>query len=259
MKNSIIVQNKYKIMSIVLILVLWQVLSVIYSPIIVPDIKDVIISVKNIFTEKALFKEILITIKRLSIALSISVILGLVLGIVGGCNSKVKGFIMPFINIIQSVPPISWLVLALIWFGLDGRASIFIASISTMPLIIINIIEGIRNIDGKLIEMGKMYHFSREKMIRKIIIPSVIPYFEAGLKLAIGSGCKVIVMGEVLSTSNGIGGQLTNARLNIETEYIFAWTIIIVLMFYLSNKLITYVFEKGIKGERYAYKNTEFN
>lgn len=259
MKNSIIVQNKYKILSLVVILILWQILSIIYSPIVIPSIDDVMIALKNIFIEQKLRAEILITIKRLSIALSISVVSGVILGIAGGCDSKIKGFIMPIVNIVQSVPPISWLVLALIWFGLDGKASIFIAAVSTVPLIIINIIEGVSNIDSKLIEMGKMYKFSRWKMIKKVVVPSIIPYFEAALKLAIGSGCKVIVMGEVLSTSNGIGGQLTNARLNIETEYIFAWTIIIVLMFYLSNKLLTYLFEKGIKGERYAYKNAEFN
>lgn len=259
MKISTIAQNKHKIIPIIVILILWQVMSKIYSPIIVPPIKDVIVALGNIFTGKEFLVDMMLTVKRLIIALTISLSLGVVLGIVSGYSLRFKQLIMPFINIMQAVPPISWLVLALIWFGLDGKASIFIAVIATLPIIIINLIEGINNIDNKLIEMGRMYRFSKGKMIRRIIIPSIIPYFEAGLKIIIGSGCKIIVMGEVLSTTNGIGGQITNARLNIQTEYIFAWTIIIVLLFYMINMILSYIFDKKIKGERYAYKNTRFN
>ncbi len=259
MKISTIVQNKYKILSIITLLTLWGLLSNRYSSIIVPDFKDVVRALTSIFTEKKYQSEIFLTIKRLIIALEISISLGMVLGIICGYSIKIKNFIMPYINIMQSVPPISWLVLALIWFGLNGKASIFIAVISTLPLVMINIIEGVNNIDKDLVEMGNMYNFSRKKMILKIVVPSIIPYFEAGLKIAVGSACKIIVMGEVLSTSSGIGGQLTNARLNIETEYIFAWTIVIILLFYITNKIISYIFDKKIKGGRYAYKDAKLN
>ncbi|KOR25976.1 ABC transporter permease [Clostridium sp. L74] len=158
----------------------------------------------------------------------------------------------------QSVPPISWLVLAIIWFGLEGKASIFIVVISTLPMMIINLIEGINNVDCKLIEMGKVFKFSKQKMIINIMIPSIIPYFQSALQIVIGLGWKIVIMGEVLSSSNGIGGEITNARLNIETNYIFAWTIIIVLLFYGTDKLILYIFNKKLKGDRYDFKNTRF-
>ncbi len=116
------------------------------------------------------------------------------------------------------MPPISWLVLAIIWFRVDGKASIFIAVIETFPLIVINLVESIRNIDYQLIEMG-----------------------------------------EVLSCNNGIGGEFTNARVNIETSYVFAWTIIIVILFYITNKILSHMFNTKIKGERYAFKDSKFN
>lgn len=259
MKNSTIVQNKYKILSIVLVLVLWEYMSYIYSPIIVPDMKDVLKALVNIITNKELIVNILITAKRLITALIISILIGSFIGILMGCNKKLEMIFTPIINLMQSVPPISWLVLAIIWFGLDGKASIFIAIISTLPLIVVNIVESIKSIDHQLVEMGEIYCFSKKKMITKIIIPSIIPYFQSALQIVIGLGWKIIVMGEVLSTNNGIGGELTNARVNIETEYVFAWTIIIVMLFYITNKVASYIFNNKVKGERYAFKDRKFN
>ena len=252
-------QNKYRFLSLATILVAWQLMSHIYSPIIVPSIEEVMTALVDIFTTQELLSNIIITAKRLVIALVISLSIGSVLGITIGYNKKLELLFTPVIGFMQSVPPISWLVLAIIWLGLDGKASIFIAVISTLPLVIINLMESIRNIDHQLIEMGEIYKFSKIKMLRKIVIPSIIPYFQGCLQVVIGQGWKVIVMGEVLSCNNGIGGELTNARVNIETGYVFAWTIIIVMLFYITNKVVSHMFNTKIKGERYAFKDRKFN
>lgn len=259
MKTSTISQNKYRILSLITILVAWQYLSHIYSPIIVPSIEEVMSALVDIFTTQELRYHIIITAKRLVTALLISLSVGSILGITIGYNKKIELLMTPIIGFMQSVPPISWLVLAIIWFGLDGKASIFIAVISTLPLVIINLVESVRNIDHQLVEMGEMYKFSKVKMLKKIIIPSIVPYFQACLQIVIGQGWKVIVMGEVLSCNNGIGGELTNARVNIETGYVFAWTIIIVVLFYITNKVVSHMFNTKIKGERYAFKDRKFN
>lgn len=246
MKTSIIQKNKYKLISLLTILAIWQVLAKIYSPLVVPDIKGVLYALKDIFTSEKLLLEITITIKRLIVALSISIFIGTIIGLLIGFVRSIREILKPVIGLMQSVPPISWIVLAIIWFGLDGKASIFMVIVSTIPVMIINIVEGIRNIDQKLIEMGSLFTFSKVKVLRYIILPSIIPYFKSALKIVVGQGWKVIVMGEVLTTSNGIGGGLTNARLNIETDYVFAWTFIIVALFYITDKLISYMFNRDL-------------
>lgn len=259
MKISTTVQNKYRLISIICILVLWQSMSYIYSPIIVPSISEVLRALADIFTTKEILVNIFITSKRLIIALAISISLGSIIGILVGGNKKIELLLTPIIGFMQSVPPISWLVLAIIWFGLDGKASIFIAVISTLPLVVVNLVESIKNIDHQLVEMGEIYCFSKSKMLKKIIIPSIIPYFQGTLQVVIGLGWKIIVMGEVLSSNNGIGGELTNSRVNIETGYVFAWTIIIVVLYYMTNKVVSHMFNTKVKGERYAFKDRKFN
>lgn len=258
MKNSTIAQSKYKLISIVLIILTWQALTYNYSPLVVPSIEDVLKAIIHILTDRGLLSQIVVTTNRLVIALTISIVIGSFIGILIGWFRKLRIIFSPMIGIMQSVPPISWIVLAIIWFGLDGKASVFMVVVSTLPMMMINLIEGIANIDQKLIEMGQLFKFSKVKILRSIIIPSIMPYFKSALQIVIGHGWKVIVMGEVLTTSNGIGGELTNARLNIETEYIFAWTSIIVALFFITNKLVSYIFNKRVKGEGYGFKDRKF-
>lgn len=76
------------------------------------------------------------------------------------------------------------------------------------------------------------------KMLRYIYFPSVLPQFISGLKISIGAASKTVIMGEVLTTSTGIGGQITKARLNIEPETVIAWSIVAIIMFYFTVRVI---------------------
>ncbi|WP_129600347.1 ABC transporter permease [Anaerophilus nitritogenes] len=165
----------------------------------------------------------------------------------------------PVFHIIQATPPISWLALGIIWFGLDGKATVFIVFIVSIPIMIINIVEGFENIDPKLIEMARIFHFSKRDVLFDIIFPSLKSYFKSGITIAVGLGWKLVIMGEVLSSSTGIGAQITNARLNIETGKVLAWTIIVILLGVLSQNLIDFVFDFENKGTEHNDFTNEQN
>lgn len=229
-----ITANKYKLAAVLIVLGLWWGLSLVYSPLVVPPIGLVAARTAEILQSPKLWLEIGRTVLRLISGLGIGVGIGCISGLIGGCIRQVKQLMQPVLGIIQVVPPISWLILAIIWFGLNGRASIFIVVMSVVPNMFICISDGISGIDRRLIEMGNVFGFSRAKKLRAIILPSVAPYFGSGLKISSGLACKTVVMGEVLTTTSGIGGQIMTARLNIEPETVIAWTVIVVCIYYAS-------------------------
>ncbi|WP_178137466.1 ABC transporter permease [Tepidibacter thalassicus] len=230
----------------------------IYSPIILPGPIKTLQATWNVFNDVNFLKHVLITLKRLFIGLFGAVLLGSILGIVIGENKRMKYLFEPVFHIIQATPPISWLALGMIWFGLDGQATVFIVFIASIPILIINIMEGFENIDPKLIEMARIFRFSKKEILFEITLPSLKSYFKSGITIAVGLGWKLVIMGEVLSSSTGIGAQITNARLNIETEKVLAWTIIIILLGVLSQKLIDMAFEFRCKGkDSYGFGNEQ--
>lgn len=229
-----ITDNKYRIAAAVLVLSVWWGMSRLYSPLIVPPIGMVAEKIGEILTSAKMWKEIGSTVLRLVWGLGIGLALGCLTGILGGLCRPFKETWKPILGIIQVVPPIAWLILAIIWFGYNGRASIFIVVMAVLPTVFICISDGIAAIDRRLLEMGTVFAFPLWKKLRYILLPSIAPHFFSGLKISLGTACKTVVMGEVLTTTSGIGGQIMTARLNIEPETVIAWTVIIVGIYYLA-------------------------
>ena len=228
----------YTLLSYGIILGVWQVLTYFFSPLIIPRIPTVVACIKEIFTTATLYEMILLTTQRLIIGLGSGVLLGTILGLLMGYNSVIRKLLFPIINIFQTVPPVSWLVLALVWFGFNGKPVIFIIVTTTAPIMAITLCEGIPTIDNSLLNMARLYQFSFKKKLLHIIIPSILPHLRSGFQIALGNGWKIAVMGEVLTANDGIGGMIKNARINVAPEYVVAWSIVTVLLFYLSDIIL---------------------
>ena len=241
----------------ILLLLLWQGLSLVYSPLVLPGPVLTVKSLLTIMQSKSFFGEILVTLRRLLIALLASISIGSLFGILMGGSKKIRNLFEPLIYLVQATPPILYMTLAMLWFGLNGRATIFIVFIGSAPVMAVNIKEGFENIDTKLIEMGKAFKFSRTEMIKEIILPSLSTYFKAGLITVFSFGWKLVVMGEVLSSSTGLGAQITDARMNLETNMVFAWGIIIVLLCFLFQKATAKIFE--LKPKRRKCYDKQYN
>lgn len=228
----------YRVVPAVLFLFLWQFTALFFSPLVVPPIPAVFQRLLEIITSKKFCPTISVTLFRLIAGLGIGIFVGSVIGLIFGVSRKIEIMFTPFIDILQTVPPVSWVVLALVWFGFNGKPCIFIVATATIPSMIINLCNGIRGIDSELLEMAHLYHFSKWKILRHIILPSIAPYFHSALEIVIGSGWKLVVMGEVLTTSTGIGGAITTARLNVEPDTIIAWAVLLVLFCFIIKKLL---------------------
>lgn len=250
MKNKSAVGQMYEILSYVLLLAVWQLVSGFVSPIVLPDVPTVFRRFLEILTDSSSLAMIGITSQRLLAGFGLGVLIGSVIGLLIGKRERLHALLFPLIGIFQTIPPISWLVIALLWFGFNGRPSVFILIISTIPVIAISVCEGFQHIDGNLIEMAKIYRFSRKKILVHIVTPSLMPFFKSACLTALGNGWKIAVMGEVLTTNDGIGGMIKQARLNIEPDNILAWSLMTVLLFHISRCLLQFLFRIG--EERYA-------
>ncbi len=241
------------IMILLLLLLFWQGLSFVYSSLVLPSPLLTGKALVKILQSERFFGELFSTLHRLMIGLFTAILFGSIFGIFMGASKRMKLLFEPLVYLVQATPPILYMTLAMLWFGLNGRATIFIVFIGSAPVMAVNVKEGFENIDMKLIEMGKAFQFSRYKMIKEIMIPSLKAYFKTGLITVFSFGWKLVVMGEVLSASTGLGAQITDARMNLETDMVFAWGIIIVLFCFLFQKITSKLFEiKFNRRKKYA-------
>ncbi|ADK83145.1 ABC transporter permease [Sediminispirochaeta smaragdinae] len=237
-------KTKASVTALVLVIGVWGILSFIYPPLVIPTIPSVCVKIVEIMTHADMLQIILVSFTRLITALTVGTIAGFAIGILCGKFTVFREITGPLIGVLQVIPPVALLILAILWFGFNGKPAIFIASMAIFPIMVISVQHGIMNIDPKTLEMGETFRLTKRSMFLDIIIPSIRPSLTSGWRISLGLACKTMVMGEVLTTPTGIGGALSQARMNLEPETVIAWTVITVLIFYVIDWLT--------KGKRHA-------
>ena len=154
----------------------------------------------------------------------------------------------PAVRVVRATPVVSFILLVYLWVA---RAAIpwVIAGLMVLPVVWGSLTAGLDSMDGKLLEMGRAYRFSRWKLLRLIYLPSLRPHFSAGLLTAFGLAWKSGVAAEVLCPpSRAIGSRLQQAKLGLETADLFAWTLAIVALSLLLEGLLRRGLGRGNKG-----------
>ena len=182
---------------------------------------------------------------------------GAVLAMVCHKFSFAREFFTPAITLIKSTPVASFIILALVWLT-GQRVPVFIAYLMVLPVVYGNVIQGIGEVDPKLIEMAKVYGMNRRKRVMKIYIPSVLPYMMAASRTALGLSWKAGVAAEVIGvTRDSIGRQLYYSKIYLETADLFAWTAVVIILSIALEKI--FVSAMGYIGRKYRLVRRDGN
>lgn len=139
----------------------------------------------------------------------------------------VESRITPFLNAFSAI---GWLFLGILWFGLDDTTVIFAITMILIPFAVINLRAGLNELDNELIELGTSLTRTRGKLLTKVIVPMMVPYVFATLRISFGVAWKVTLTAELFGGNAGIGYLLNVARQEFDTETIFA-VILFILLF----------------------------
>ncbi len=121
----------------------------------------------------------------------------------------------------------------------------FIASLIVIPVITANVTEGIKNVDKQLIEVANVYHLSTPKKLFKLYIPSIAPYFLAACKSSFGMAWKASVAAELIVVArDSIGKEIYLSKQNFESADVFAWTVVVIILSILFEKISFLLFNK---------------
>lgn len=228
---------------LLLFLLFWNQLAAHFNTLILPSPAETLVELNSIIKNGVLIKSLFITLKRTFIGYLAAVIIGFVLAVVLKKYNFLSRALRPFITIIQAAPPVVWIALAVVWFGVaEDLTPIFLIFIVSMPVIFVNIFQGIDSIDYGLIEMAEAYSTPKYKIFREIYIPGILPSTVSALSIAFSFAWKSSVFAEFIGSSSGIGYQISMANSNLKTAELFAWTVVLVVFmlfveYYLLEKL----------------------
>jgi NitT/TauT family transport system permease protein len=168
---------------------------------------------------------LLTTLLRVLAGFALAVLIGVPGGLLLGSNRALGTFFEPILPVMNTVSSAIWAILAVVWFGLSPITPIFVVLMTAFPLIVTNVWQGTQAVNAEYVELARTLRFSQSKMLMKIYLPSILPYFFSGARLAFGFGWRVSLVAETLGASSGVGYRLRQASDLIQTDQVFAWTI----------------------------------
>jgi NitT/TauT family transport system permease protein len=209
---------------------IWWVSSLSVPHYILPGPARVWDALRLIVANGDLWNNLGITLWRVTVGFVFGALVGLPFGIVLGANKRTGEFFEPVIPVLNTVSSAIWAIFAIIWFGISNATTIFVVFMTAMPLIITNVWQGTRAVNPDFIELAQVLRMPRWKVMIKIYLPTILPYFFSGARLAFGFSWRVSLVAETIGSSSGVGYRLRQAADLIKTDQVFAWTLTLVIM-----------------------------
>lgn len=259
MKNSKLLPT---ILSIVSIAICWQLIAlwVDFSSLF-PTIPHLIKEIFKVFISEDFILALSATVLRGLIGFAIAMLLAFSLATIATFSDFWKSFFQPIIVTTRSIPVISVVLIALLWFS-PTQLPVFIAMITMFPILYQNIQTGLNQTDKRLLEMAQVFGKTRNNQFRHIYLPSAKKNIFDGIKTAMGFGWRAIIIGEVLSQPlHGIGTSMKQAQVYINVPELIAWTVIAITVSYFFEFIIVQIQQFKFKKHDFktATNTTELN
>ncbi len=193
----------------------------------------------ELFTTLDTLGHVLASTIRIVIAVIVAGLAGLGLAMLGHgvplTGEIIFGRIQPFLN---SMPSAGWALFGVIWFGTNHFTIMFVIVMILMPFTLVNIAEGLRELDREAVEMARSFTRNRRKIFFKITLPLLMPYIMGALRIGYGVGWKVGIIAELFGGESGIGFIIQRAQTVTDNVTVFAACFAMVALFWAGEKLV---------------------
>ncbi|NPU69488.1 ABC transporter permease [Bradyrhizobium sp. 83012] len=194
--------------------------------------------------------DMLASLSRVAAGFAIATLLGVALGVAIGWSRKIEIVIEPTLQMLRPIPPVSWIPLAIIWFGIANKPAIFLVFLGAFFPILLNTIHGVKTCDRNLIRAGAMVGGSERKLLRYIVVPAAMPSIFAGLRIGIGSAWMLTVTAEMVAVKSGLGYVLWDSYYFLRYDLVLAAMASIGLLGFCSDLVIRTVMARVLHWQR---------
>ncbi|VVD96486.1 sulfonate ABC transporter permease [Pandoraea capi] len=156
--------------------------------------------------------------------------IALPLGLLMGTSTRVYGLFNPLVQVVRPIPPIAYIPLAILWFGLGNPPAFFLIALGAFFPVLMNTIAGVRHVDGIYLRAARNLGAGQLTIFRRVILPAATPYILSGVRIGIGTAFIVVIVAEMIAVNNGLGYRILEAREYMWSDKIIAGMLTIGLL-----------------------------
>ena len=152
------------------------------------------------------------TVGRVAAGFALGVIAGTLLGAVSGYSALSRRLLDPTLQALRAIPSIAWVPLFILWFGIFEQSKITLIAVGVFFPVYLGVMGAIMSVDRKIVEVGRAFRLSGPALVRRILLPAVLPAYIVALRSGLGLGWMFVVAAELLGASEGLGFLLIDGQ-----------------------------------------------
>lgn len=176
----------------------------------------------------SLYRHIVDSLYRWGIGFAIAAVTGLIYGLAAGCSPQVERVTLPIVHMLQLIPGLAWLPVALLLFGIGAKATVFMIAATAFAPIAINVTDGVKRVDATYLRAARMLGAGGWQLLGGVLLPGALPQILCGLRVGLGSGWRVLLAAEmIVGSGTGLGYAIIQARWTLDYPSAFACLVVI--------------------------------
>lgn len=223
----------------VLLTVWWTVAALqLISPLFLPPLQQVLAKLLTIagpqgFMDATLWQHLAASLTRIVLALLAALVIGIPVGIAMGLSPTVRGILDPVIELYRPVPPLAYLPLMVIWFGIGETSKILLIYLAIFAPVAMSALAGVKSAQQVRIRAAQSLGASRAQVLWFVILPGALPEILTGLRIGLGVGWSTLVAAELIAATCGLGFMVQSAGEFLATDVVLAGIAVIAIIAFL--------------------------
>lgn len=195
-----------------------------------------------------LAQHVLASVQRVVVGFGIATLVAVALGVLMGRSQRLSAMLDPTVSLLRPIPVTAWAPLMVVVVGIGSKSAVVLIVIAAFFPVLLNTIAGVRAVPSRLLEAAAMLGTSRHGLLWRVVLPAAMPQIFAGMRIGVGFSWVVLVVGETVGVSTGLGALITQAWQVSRTELIISGMFVIGLAGFLSDRLMTLALRLVLRG-----------
>jgi ABC-type nitrate/sulfonate/bicarbonate transport system permease component len=217
-----------------------------------PSPGEIVSALTELLRDGVLLADIAVSLRRIAIGFSLGCIVGIPLGLAMGLFPLARAFCEPLVQFLRFVPPIAWLIPAIMWFGIGETSKILIIFYMTVFLVLVNTTAGVGAISRNQIRSAENYGVTGWQLFAWVIFPATLSYSLAGARIAMGNSFAAVVAAELIAADVGLGYRIVESAKWMAMDQMFAAMLTLGLLGIVADRLARLLtgryFQRYVRG-----------
>jgi ABC-type nitrate/sulfonate/bicarbonate transport system permease component len=189
--------------------------------------------------------DILMSVKRMIVGFTLAVVLGSSLAVIMVFSKRAADYIATLLELIRPIPPIAWIPIAILWFGIGDKPAFFIVTLGSFFPIFVNCFTGIRQVDPRFVRVATSFGADGKQLFLDVYLPLCLPFLISGMRIGLGVGWMSVITAELVGAQSGLGYMMQLNRVMLQTQNVMVGMIAVGILGFGMNKIMLAIERKA--------------